>query len=132
MLLDRSPISTVPRAPMVLVIALPVMAVAAVAIKLDRRGEARGPVLYRQLRTGANGADFYIYKFRTMVNNAESKGARWAEHNDKRVTRVGRVLRDSRLDELPQLWNVLKGEMSYIGPRPERQHFKRELEQKIP
>lgn len=116
----------------ILIIALPVMLVVAVAIKLDRRGDAKGPVLYRQLRTGVNGSEFYIYKFRTMVNNAESSGVRWAEHNDRRVTRVGRVLRNSRLDELPQLWNVLKGEMSFIGPRPERPDFNRELEREIP
>lgn len=115
-----------------LILALPVMALAAAAIKLDRRGDARGPVLYRQLRTGVNGREFVMYKFRTMVNNAESGGARWAERNDRRVTRVGRVLRDSRLDELPQLWNVLKGEMSFIGPRPERPDFNRELEEQIP
>lgn len=115
-----------------LIVSLPVMAIIAVAIKLDRRGNARGPVFYRQLRTGANGSEFYICKFRTMVNDAESGGARWAERNDKRVTSVGRFLRDSRLDELPQLWNVLKGEMSFIGPRPERPDFNRELEREIP
>lgn len=115
-----------------LVVASPLMAMAALAIKLDRRGSAKGPVFYRQLRTGANGTEFYINKFRTMVNDAESSGARWAERNDSRVTTVGRVLRDSRLDELPQLWNVLKGEMSFIGPRPERPDFNRELEREIP
>jgi len=117
---------------LLLVIASPVMLLAAAAIKLDRRGKARGPVLYRQLRTGAHGREFYIYKFRTMVNDAESQGARWAERNDSRITRVGSVLRASRLDELPQLWNVLKGEMSFIGPRPERPDFNRELEREIP
>lgn len=115
-----------------LIVSLPVMVIIAVAIKLDRRGNARGPVFYRQLRTGANGAEFYICKFRTMVNDAESGGARWAERNDKRVTTVGRFLRNSRLDELPQLWNVLKGEMSFIGPRPERPDFNKELEREIP
>lgn len=115
-----------------LTLALPVMAAAAVAIKLDWRGGARGPVLYRQLRTGANGSEFYIYKFRTMVNNAETAGPQWAERNDSRITRVGRYLRAWRLDELPQLWNVLKGEMSFIGPRPERPDFNRRLEEEIP
>lgn len=115
-----------------LVVSLPVMLVIAVAIKLDRRGNAKGPIFYLQLRTGANGVPFYIYKFRTMVSDAETNGARWAERNDSRVTRVGRVLRASRLDELPQLWNVLKGEMSFIGPRPERPDFNEELERKIP
>jgi len=111
---------------------LPIMLITAVAVMLDRKGDSGGPVLYRQLRSGANGSEFYIYKFRTMVNNAEAQGARWATHNDSRITRVGRVLRKSRLDELPQLWNVLKGEMSFIGPRPERPDFNRELEQAIP
>jgi len=115
-----------------LIVALPVMAAVAVAIVLDRRGNSKGPVLYRQLRTGVNGTPFYIYKFRTMVSDAESGGAQWAEQNDSRITRVGRVLRKTRLDELPQLWNVLKGEMSFIGPRPERPDFNRELEKVIP
>ncbi|MDZ7841081.1 MAG: sugar transferase [Gammaproteobacteria bacterium] len=115
-----------------LVLAMPMMVAAAVAIKLDRRGDAKGPILYRQLRTGANGVDFYIYKFRTMINNAERQGAQWAVPDDKRVTRVGRVLRRTRIDELPQLWNVLKGEMSFIGPRPERPDFNRRLEEEIP
>jgi exopolysaccharide biosynthesis polyprenyl glycosylphosphotransferase len=115
-----------------LVLALPLMIGAAVAIKLDRRGSARGPVFYRQLRTGSNGSEFYIIKLRTMVTNAESGGAQWAAQNDNRVTRVGRYLRASRLDELPQLWNVLRGEMSFIGPRPERPDFNRELEKEIP
>lgn len=115
-----------------LVLALPVMTAAAVAIKLDRRGGAKGPILYRQLRTGADGAEFYIYKFRTMVKDAERQGAQWAVPDDRRVTRVGRVLRRTRIDELPQLWNVLKGEMSFIGPRPERPDFNTELEKQIP
>jgi exopolysaccharide biosynthesis polyprenyl glycosylphosphotransferase len=115
-----------------LILTLPVMIIVAAAIKLDWRGDARGPVLYRQLRTGANSSEFHIYKFRTMVNNAETSGPQWAEHNDRRVTRVGRFLRDWRLDELPQLWNVLKGEMSFIGPRPERPDFNRQLEEEIP
>ena len=115
-----------------LILALPVMVVVAAAILLDRGGNSKGPVLYRQLRTGVNGTTFYIYKFRTMVNDAESEGAQWAAHNDSRITRVGRVLRRTRLDELPQLWNVLKGEMSFIGPRPERPDFNKELEKVIP
>lgn len=117
---------------MLLVVALPLMLGAAVAIKLDRRGDAQGPILYRQVRTGANGSEFSIVKFRTMVRNAEREGAQWAMQNDSRVTRVGRYLRAWRLDELPQLWNVLKGEMSFIGPRPERPDFNRKLEKEIP
>jgi len=115
-----------------LTIALPVMLAAAITIKLDRRGNAKGPILYRQLRTGSNGREFYIYKFRTMVNNAETGKAQWAAPDDKRITSVGRILRRTRIDELPQLWNVLKGEMSFIGPRPERPDFNKELEKHIP
>jgi len=110
----------------------PMMLLVAIMIKLDRKGDAKGAVLYKQLRTGINGNEFYIYKFRTMMNNAEAKGPQWASKDDKRITRVGRFLRRARLDELPQLWNVLKGEMSFIGPRPERPDFNRKLEQTIP
>lgn len=119
-------------ATMLFVIGLPVILVAVAAILLDRKGRSKGPVMYRQLRTGANGREFFIRKFRTMVNNAEAEGARWAEENDPRITRVGRILRKSRIDELPQLWNVIKGEMSFIGPRPERPDFNRDLEKEIP
>ena len=84
------------------------------------------------MRTGLNGVTFRLYKFRTMVEDAEKSGARWAKKNDSRVTRVGRLLRATRIDELPQLWNVLLGEMSFIGPRPERPDFNRELEAAIP
>jgi exopolysaccharide biosynthesis polyprenyl glycosylphosphotransferase len=106
----------------------PLMLVTAIAIKLD----SKGPVIYYQKRTGLNGVTFRLYKFRTMVNNAEKYGARWAEENDPRTTRVGRFLRFTRIDELPQLWNVLLGEMSFIGPRPERPDFDRELKAAIP
>ncbi len=79
------------------------------------------PILYSQIRTGLNNKPYRIYKFRTMVNNAEKKGeAQWADPNDSRVTFLGKILRKTRLDELPQLWNILKGDMSLIGPRPER------------
>ncbi len=84
------------------------------------------------MRTGLNGVTFTLYKFRTMVEDAEKFGARWAEKNDPRITRVGRLLRATRIDELPQLWNVLLGEMSFIGPRPERPDFNSELEAAIP
>jgi len=92
----------------------------------------RGPLLYLQERIGKNGKPFKIYKFRSMVTNAEAGGAVWAQKNDSRVTAFGRFLRTTRLDELPQLINILKGEMSIIGPRPERPMFVNELAQVIP
>ena len=88
-------------------------------IKLD----APGPIFYKQKRVGQDGRIFSITKFRTMVQDAEKDGIQWAKNNDTRVTRVGRFLRKVRLDELPQLWNIIKGEMSFIGPRPERPEF---------
>jgi lipopolysaccharide/colanic/teichoic acid biosynthesis glycosyltransferase len=98
-----------------LVLASPVLAAAAIAIKL----EDRGPVFYRQARVGKDGADFELLKLRTMVVGAETQGAGFAvDRGDARITRVGRVLRAASLDELPQLVNVLRGEMSLIGPRP--------------
>jgi lipopolysaccharide/colanic/teichoic acid biosynthesis glycosyltransferase len=99
-----------------LVVASPLLAAAAVATKLESRG---GPVLYRQTRVGRDGRDFELLKLRTMVVGAENLGAGFAvDQGDRRITRVGRVLRRTSLDELPQLWNVLKGDMSVIGPRP--------------
>jgi exopolysaccharide biosynthesis polyprenyl glycosylphosphotransferase len=97
----------------------PVLAAAAVAIKLD----SPGPVFYKQVRVGQFGRPFHIYKFRSMVTDAERDGPRWARNFDNRVTRVGGLLRRSSVDELPQIWNVLKGDMSWIGPRPERPVF---------
>ncbi|MGB2953210.1 MAG: sugar transferase [Gaiellaceae bacterium] len=98
-----------------LVLASPVLLLAAVAIKL----EDRGPVFYRQSRVGQGNADFELLKLRTMIVGAERKGGGWAvSEGDPRITRVGRVLRRLSLDELPQLWNVVRGEMSVIGPRP--------------
>jgi lipopolysaccharide/colanic/teichoic acid biosynthesis glycosyltransferase len=82
-----------------------------------------GPVLFRQIRVGEGGKLFEILKFRTMVPDAEAGRAVWATDNDPRATPVGRVLRKTRLDELPQLWNVIRGEMSIVGPRPERPEF---------
>lgn len=95
----------------------PILAVAALAIKLD----SRGPVLYRGIRVGINGEKFAIMKFRTMVANAELVGGSSTPEDDPRITRVGKVLRRHKLDELPQLWNVLVGEMSFVGPRPQVQ-----------
>jgi sugar transferase (PEP-CTERM system associated) len=110
-------------------LALPVMALAALAIKLD----SRGPVIYRQERVGLHGQPFTCVKFRSMVVDAERDGvARWASRNDARVTRVGRFLRDTRIDELPQLFSVLVGDMSMVGPRPERPSFVGTLRQSIP
>lgn len=111
----------------------PVMAVVALAVKLD----SPGPVLYRQLRVGETTATqtrlFHMIKFRSMGVNAEAKtGAVWAQKNDPRVTRIGRFLRKTRLDELPQFINVLRGEMSIIGPRPERPGIVPRLENSIP
>jgi lipopolysaccharide/colanic/teichoic acid biosynthesis glycosyltransferase len=98
-----------------LAVAAPALAAAAVAIKL----EDRGPVLYRQRRVGRYGSEFELLKLRTMIVGAETQGAGWAvNEGDPRITRTGRVLRRLSLDELPQLWNVLRGDMSLVGPRP--------------
>jgi exopolysaccharide biosynthesis polyprenyl glycosylphosphotransferase len=102
-----------------LTILSPVLLLAAVAIKLD----SRGPVLYVQKRMGQHGREYNCLKFRTMVEDAEKAGPQWARKGDARVTRVGRILRSTRLDELPQFVNVLRGEMSVVGPRPIRKHF---------
>jgi sugar transferase (PEP-CTERM system associated) len=111
-----------------LVLAAPIMLLAAVAILID----SPGPILYRQLRAGEFGRPFTLNKFRSMRLDAEVRGARFAEENDPRVTRVGRFIRKTRIDEMPQLWNVLKGEMSMVGPRPERPIFIEQLEQQVP
>jgi len=109
-------------------VTLPLMAIIAIAIKLD----SRGPVLFRQRRVGQNGRIFVLNKFRSMTVDAEQSGAVWARANDPRITRVGRWLRLLRLDELPQFFNVVLGDMSFVGPRPERPEFVRALQQKIP
>jgi sugar transferase (PEP-CTERM system associated) len=122
-------ISDVALSSCMIVLTAPIMLVAAVAIKL----ESRGPIIYRQERVGLMGGAFTCLKFRSMVANAERDGvARWASRNDSRVTRVGRFLRDTRIDELPQLFSVLKGDMSMVGPRPERPSFVSQLRQQIP
>ncbi len=114
---------------LLLAIAAPVMVLAAVAIKID----SRGPLLYRQERVGLGGARFQCVKFRSMRTDAESDGvARWATKNDNRVTRVGAILRKTRIDELPQLISVLSGKMSIVGPRPERPEFVAKLREQIP
>ncbi len=102
-------------------------------IALAIRIEGPGPILFSQIRLGRKEKKFKLYKFRTMVTNAEEKtGAVWAEENDPRVTRIGRFLRKTRLDELPQFYNIFKGEMSLIGPRPERPEFVEKLKKEIP
>jgi sugar transferase (PEP-CTERM system associated) len=112
-----------------LALSAPLMAVVAIVTKLD----SRGPVLFRQVRVGRHGKTFVIYKFRSMRQDAELEiGPTWATERDQRVTRVGRFLRKFRLDELPQAINVLNGEMSLIGPRPERPYFVDHLIQAIP
>ncbi len=104
----------------ILILTLPVLAVAGMLIRIT----AGGPVLFRQERVGLRGRLFTLYKFRTMVNDAEKDvGPVWASRNDDRVTPIGRVLRKMRIDELPQLYNILRGDMSLVGPRPERPFF---------
>lgn len=98
-----------------LLVASPILLLAAAAIKLD----STGPVFFRQLRVGRHRKPFYVYKLRTMTRDAESSGPKLTQKNDARITRVGRFLRRSSIDELPQLINVLRGEMSLVGPRPE-------------
>lgn len=113
-----------------LTLASPLMALAAVVVKLE---SPRDPILYHQERVGLNGKTFTIHKFRTMRTDAEARtGPVWSRANDTRVTSVGRFMRRTRLDEIPQLWNVLSGEMSLIGPRPERPSFVAQLTQQIP
>ena len=113
-----------------LVLASPLMLLVAVIVKLE---SPRDPILYHQERVGLNGKVFTIHKFRTMRADAEAgTGPIWSRANDTRVTSVGRFMRKTRLDEIPQLWNVLSGEMSLIGPRPERPSFVEQLTQQIP
>jgi sugar transferase (PEP-CTERM system associated) len=112
-----------------LVFSLPLLPFIVLAVKLD----SPGPVLYRQKRVGRGGEIFYCYKFRTMRQDAEADtGATWASDDDPRITRTGRFLRASRLDEVPQLWCVLKGDMHFVGPRPERPEFVEWLSKEIP
>lgn len=116
-------------AALLLIPAIPLMLLGALAIKLT----SRGPAFYSQVRVGRNRRQFTIYKIRSMVHNCESlTGPRWSAPGDPRVTGIGRLLRKTHLDELPQLFNVLKGEMALIGPRPERPEFVTELEQEFP
>ncbi len=112
-----------------LVSSLPIAILTAILIKI----ESRGPVFYRQERVGMNGHIFHVIKFRSMRIDAEADGKPiWAASNDERTTRVGKVIRKLRIDEIPQFWNILKGEMNFVGPRPERPHFVKQLATEIP
>jgi sugar transferase (PEP-CTERM system associated) len=110
-----------------LILTAPIMLLTAICIRL----ESAGPVIYKQTRTGRDGKDFIIYKFRSMRVDAESHGAQWATEKDSRITKVGNFIRKARIDELPQLVNVLGGSMSFIGPRPERPEFNSGLEKQL-
>lgn len=107
---------------------LPLMIMAAIIVKL----ESKGPIFFVQERIGEGNKKFNIVKFRSMTTDAEKNGPQWASKNDNRVTRWGKIMRATRIDELPQLWNVLRGEMSFVGPRPEREYFIQQLEKEIP
>src|SRR5262249_34680829 len=111
-----------------LLLCMPIMIVTALLIKLD----SRGPVFYKQERVGKNGHTFVLTKFRSMKVDAEKSGPVWASKSDDRTTRVGRIIRKVRIDEIPQFLNILKGEMSFVGPRPERPHFVAQLAAEIP
>ncbi len=113
----------------ILIITLPITLIVALAIKLD----SEGPVFYKQIRVGKDGKEFKIYKFRSMYKDAEKHtGPVWSSKDDPRITRVGRIIRKFRLDEIPQFINVLRGEMSLVGPRPERPYFVEMLSKEIP
>jgi len=114
---------------LLLAITWPIMLVTAAAVLINDR--FKGPALYKQDRVGLNGEVFSVYKFRTMRVDAEESGAVWANHNDPRTTRIGNFLRLTRIDELPQLFNVLRGQMSMVGPRPERPIFVDHLAQQL-
>jgi exopolysaccharide biosynthesis polyprenyl glycosylphosphotransferase len=111
-----------------LVIALPIMVIVGIAIKI----ESKGPIIYKQERVGLEGRTFTIYKLRSMYIDAEKNGAQWACKDDPRVTKVGRFIRKTRIDELPQLINILKGDMSIVGPRPERPILTYKFNEEIP
>jgi len=116
---------------MLLLLSFPVMLLLMVLIKLD----SKGPIFYRQERIGQDGEIFTLWKFRSLIQDAESEtGPVWSKGADKdpRITRIGGLMRKVRLDELPQLFNVFKGDMSFVGPRPERPHFVQQLSETIP
>ena len=109
------------------ILSLPIALVTALLIKI----ESRGPVFYKQERVGKNGRPFTLMKFRSMRVDAEKNGPVWAQTEDDRTTRIGRIIRKIRVDEIPQFWNILRGDMNFVGPRPERQHFISQLAQEI-
>lgn len=111
--------------------ALIVLAIPMGVVALKIKSESPGPVIYAQERVGKDGRPFYVYKFRSMYADAEKRGAQWATDSDPRVTPFGRWMRDHRVDEVPQFWNVVKGNMSLIGPRPERPAFCDAFEERI-
>ena len=115
-------------AAVVLILFIPIFPIVVLLVRLS----SPGPIFFGQKRVGLNGRIFTVYKFRTMVVDAEADGAKWATKNDPRVTRIGRFMRKTRLDEVPQLWNVLSGDMSFVGPRPERPEFVSWLSEQIP
>ncbi|QDE68307.1 MULTISPECIES: polyisoprenyl-phosphate hexose-1-phosphate transferase ExoE [Myxococcus] len=115
-------------ASLLLMLSAPFLLLVVVAIKLD----SKGPIFYRQERTGLFGSTYHLWKFRSMRTDAEKHGAVWAKANDDRVTRVGRFIRRTRIDEIPQVFNILTGDMSFVGPRPERPVFVEQLKQQIP
>jgi len=108
-------------------ISLPFVPFIALLIRFD----SKGPIIYKQVRVGLHGKIFKVYKFRSMVQNAEKDGAQWAAKNDVRITKIGKFMRKSRIDEIPQFWNIVKGDMSFVGPRPERPEFVSQLKEKI-
>ncbi|RHQ97489.1 sugar transferase [Peptoclostridium sp. AF21-18] len=111
-----------------LAIGIPLVIIFGIRIKI----EDNGPITYKQERLGKGGKRFYIYKLRSMRTDAEKFGAQWAEKDDPRITKVGRFIRKTRIDEIPQLFNILKGDMSLIGPRPERPQFTEQFNREIP
>ena len=113
---------------LLLVATFPVIALFALLVKID----SRGPAFFRQTRVGLYGQNFEVIKLRSMRTDAETAGAQWATKDDPRVTRIGKFIRKVRIDELPQAWSVLKGEMSFVGPRPERPEFVANLEEQLP
>ncbi|WP_439651547.1 sugar transferase [Planococcus shixiaomingii] len=115
-----------------MLITIPLVAVIIVIFALLIIFESKGTPFYSQTRLGKDGQSFKIYKLRSMYSDAEKNGPQWALANDKRITRVGKFIRKTRIDELPQLWNILKGDMSLIGPRPERPELIVEFEKTIP
>lgn len=111
-----------------LIIGIPLMVIFGVLIKI----EDNGPAVYKQERVGKGGKCFYLYKLRSMRTDAEKFGAQWAEKDDPRITKIGKFIRKTRIDEIPQLFNILKGDMGIIGPRPERPMFTVQFDEEIP